>query len=254
MGKVNETFSLAAAVLAASLAVPAAAMHPATPILPDPDRPMMPVILDPGHGGEDLGASIKGVHEKDMALTFAKKLKLRLSRNADFPVVLTRQNDTYVTLDERMVGSVDRNGSIFVSLHINKVKGKRAAGAVVYSYGPETLRAWRSKRRHPSVPPMPAPPRVNVADSERLARTFSRMLRADGFRAETAKSDYYVLKNPAQPSVLIELGYLNNPDEAAKLINPAYQDKMVDSLAKAIEEYTTLRAAVAATPKTAPKL
>ncbi len=241
----------AAAILAATLTMTASAMHPAAPVLPAPDRPMTPVIIDPGHGGDDLGAAIKGMYEKDIALVFAKKLKLRLSRNADLPVVLTRQNDTYVTLDERMVDSVDRSGSIFVSLHINKVKGKKAAGAVVYSYGPEMLRAWRSKHRHPGVPPMPAPPRGQASDSERLARAFSRMLRADGFRAETAKSDYYVLKNPAQPSVLIELGYLNNPDEAAKLADPAYQNRMVDSLAKAIEEYTTsrtLRAVIAAAP------
>jgi len=132
------------------------------------------------------------------------------------------------------------SGSIFVSLHLNQVKGKKAAGAIVYSYGPEQLRRWR-KRRLPSVPPMPAPPRGQAADSERLARTFSRALRADGFKAESSKSDYYVLKNPAAPSVLIELGYLNNPDEAAKLNDSAYQDKMVDSLAKAIEEYATSR-------------
>jgi N-acetylmuramoyl-L-alanine amidase len=171
-------------------------------------------------------------------------------------VVLTRDSDHYVTLDGRLIESVDMSGSIFVSLHLNQVKGKKSAGAVIYSYGPETLRRWR-KRSHPSVPPMPAPPRGQATDSERLARIFSRTLRADGFRAEASKSDYYVLKNPAQPSVLIELGYLNNPDEAAKLTNPGYQDRMVDSLAKAIEEYATtrnLRNDVAATPKPAAKL
>jgi len=201
---------------------------------------MTPVIIDPGHGGDDDGAIVRGVREKDLALVFAKKLKARLAKNADLPVVLTRDADHYVTLDERLVDSVDMSGSIFVSLHLNQVKGKKAAGAIIYSYGPEKLRVSR-KRRLPSVPPMPAPPRGQASDSERLARTFSRTLRGDGFRAESSKSDYYVLKNPASPSVLIELGYLNNPDEAAKLTDSAYQDKMVDSLAKAIEEYTTLR-------------
>ena len=152
-----------------------------------------------------------------------------------------------MTLDNRLVKSVDRSGSIFVSLHINQVKGKKAAGAIVYSYGPEVLRAWR-KRRHPSVPPMPAPPKGQASDSARLARAFSKTLRGDGFIAEASKSDYYVLKNPASPSVLIELGYLNNPDEAAKLTDSAYQDKMVDSLAKAIEEYTIKHFARAGTP------
>jgi N-acetylmuramoyl-L-alanine amidase len=245
----------APALLASALAVPSYAMHPSSPLLPAPNQPMTPVILDPGHGGDDQGAVVRGIQEKDIALTFAKKLKARLAKNAGLPVVLTRDSDRYITLDERLVDSVDMSGSIFVSLHVNQVKGKKAAGAVVYSYGPEQLRRWR-KRSHPSVPPMPAPPRGQASDSERLARTFSRNLRADGFKAESSKSDYYVLKNPTAPSVLIELGYLNNPDEAAKLNESAYQDKMVDSLAKAIEEYATLRTLrhdVASAPKVAAK-
>jgi N-acetylmuramoyl-L-alanine amidase len=246
----------APALLAAALALPASAMLPASPIPSAPNRPLTPVILDPGHGGEDEGAIVRGVKEKDLALVFAQKLKARLARNADLPVVLTRDTDRYVTLDGRLVDSVDMSGSIFVSLHLNQVKGKKSAGAVVYSYGAEKLRKWR-KRRHPSVPPMPAPPRGQANDSERLALAFSRALRADGFKAEASKSDYYVLKNPASPSVLIELGYLNNPDEAAKLTDGAYQDRMVESLAKAIEDYATLRALrhdVVAAPKAVTKL
>jgi len=251
----NAWNRFAPALLAAALSIPASAMNPSSPLPHPSNQPMAPVILDPGHGGDDQGAVVHGLQEKDIALVFAKKLKARLAKNADLPVVLTRDSDRYVTLDERLVDSVDMSGSIFVSLHLNQVKGKKSAGAVVYSYGPEQLRRWR-KRSHPSVPPMPAPPKGQAADSERLARTFSRTLRADGFIAESSKSDYYVLKNPAAPSVLIELGYLNNPVEAAKLNDPAYQDKMVDSLAKAIEEYATLRTLrhdVTAAPKVVTK-
>lgn len=231
---------VAPVLLAAALAFPASAMNPPAPLPPAPNQPMSPVILDPGHGGDDEGAIVRGVREKDLALVFARKLKARLARNADLPVVMTRDTDRYVTLDDRLVDSVDMRGSIFVSLHLNQVKGKKASGAIVYSFGAEKRRKWR-KLRHPSVPPMPAPPRGQAYDSARLARTFSRALRADGFKAEASRSDYYVLKNPAAPSVLIELGYLNNPHEAAKLTNGAYQDKMVESLAKAIEEYATSR-------------
>lgn len=256
MRKINAGKRCLPTLLAAVLAVPSYAMHPASPFPSAPNQPMTPVILDPGHGGDDQGAVVHGLMEKDIALIFAKKLKTRLARNADLPVVLTRDSDRYVTLDDRLVDSVDMSGLIFVSLHLNQVRGKKAEGAVVYSYGPEKPSRWR-KRRHPNVPPMPAPPRGQASDSERLAKTFSRVLRGDGFRAESSKSDYYVLKNPAAPSVLIELGYLNNPKEAAKLNDSAYQDRMVDSLAKAIEEYTTLRALrieVVSAPKTVTKL
>lgn len=237
----------APALLAAALALPCAAMHQGSPIPHPPNTPLTPVILDPGHGGDDEGAVVRGLQEKDLALIFAKKLKARLARNAGLPVLLTRDTDRYVTLDDRLVGSVDKRGSIFVSLHLNQVKGKKAAGAIVYSYGPEKLRA-RRKPRHPSVPPMPAPPRGQAVDSARLARTFSRSLRAGGFKAESSKSDYYVLKNPSSPSVLIELGYLNNPVEAAKLNDSGYQDRMVESLAGAIEEYASSRSLHADAP------
>jgi N-acetylmuramoyl-L-alanine amidase len=247
MSKMNAWNRFAQALLAAALALPASAMLPASPLPASPDRPTAPVIIDPGHGGNDEGAIVRGVREKDLALIFARKLKDRLARNAGLPVVLTRDTDRYVTLDDRLVDSVDMSGSIFVSLHLNQVKGKKAAGAIVYSYGPEKLRKWR-KRRFPSVPPMPAPPRDQASDSARLARTFSRALRADGFKAEASRSDYYVLKNPAAPSVLIELGYLNNPEEAAKLVDGAYQDRMVDSLAKAIEEYAASRSLMTDVP------
>jgi N-acetylmuramoyl-L-alanine amidase len=197
------------------------------------------VILDPGHGGDDFGAVVKGLMEKDIALAVSMKLRDRIK--GDMPVVMTRENDTYVTLDHRVVNSVDWNGAVFVSIHLNKVRDKKLAGAVVYSYGPELRRHFHLRPRHRGVPPMPAPPGVDAKESEYLAGSMVRSLRGDGFKVEEAKADYYVLKNPAQPSILIELGYLSNPDEAARLSDSAYQDKMVAAMAKAIESYATGR-------------
>ena len=70
----------------------------------------------------------------------------------------------------------------------------------------------------------------------------AKSLRAAGIHVKSAKSDYYVLKNPAQPSVLVELGFLSNPEEAAKLAGAAYQNLLVECLAKAIEAYAAQRA------------
>jgi N-acetylmuramoyl-L-alanine amidase len=200
---------------------------------------MTPVILDPGHGGDDLGAVVKGVREKDIALAVSLKLRDRIK--GDMPVVMTRDSDHYVTLDGRLVESVDWNGAVFVSIHLNKVGNKKLAGATIYSYGPEKRHAWRSRHHHPKVPPMPAPPRIQARESEYLAGSMVKTMRAGGFRAEEAKSDYYVLKNPAQPSILIELGYLSNPEEAARLNDPAYQNRLVEAMAQAIEAYAAGR-------------
>ena len=231
--------SVFAAALAACLGAPASAMHTAAPLPPAIDRPLTPVILDPGHGGNDFGAVVKDLREKNIALAVALKLRDRIK--GDMPVVLTRDDDTFVTLDHRVVNSVDWNGAVFVSIHLNKVRDKRLAGAVVYSYGPERRRHWRRRPRHRKVPPMPAPPGVDAEESEYLAGSMVQAMRGDGFRVEEAKADYYVLKNPAQPSVLVEIGYLSNPAEAARLNDPAYQDKLVGAMAKAIEGYASGR-------------
>ena len=229
------------AALAAVLGFSSArASHDSAPVPPAGPRPLTPIVHDAGHGGEDLGAVINGRREKDMALAFARKLRDRLAKAGDLPVVMIRDQDVYVPLDRRLVESVDWSGGVFVSLHLNEAKSRRKKGAVIYSYGPEKKRAWRPKR-HPSVPPMPAPPRSHAAESALLARELTRALREDGFLAEPDRSDYYVLKNPAQPSVLIELGYLSNPDEAARLADPVYQDRMIETLARALEDYAARR-------------
>lgn len=230
---------LAAGALLA-LCADAPARFPAAPAAPIEAQPLTPVVIDAGHGGEDLGAVVNRVYEKNLALQFAHKLKARLQRNADLPVAMTREDDSYIPLDHRVVRSVDWSGGVFVSLHLNKIPNKKATGAIVYSYGPDRRKPWR-KRSRPSIAPLPAPPREHAAESAQLARDFTRALRQDGFKVEPGKSDYYVLKNPSQPSVLIELGFMSNEEEGARLADPAYQDKMVESLARAIEDYATRR-------------
>ena len=226
---------LVAALLAAA---PASAMHVAAPLPPSEARPLMPVILDPGHGGNDFGAVVKDLQEKNIALAVAKKLRDRIK--GDVPVMLTRDDDTFVPLDHRVINAVDWNGAVFVSIHLNKVRNKKLAGATVYSYGPDHRHLRKRFHKHP-IAKMPAPPRVEAGESEYLAGSLVKAMREDGLRVEEAKSDYYVLKNPAQPSVLVEIGYLSNPEEAAKLNDPAYQDKIVDAMAKAIEAYANGR-------------
>ncbi len=210
-------------------------MPTASPLPRGENMPMTPVVIDPGHGGEDMGAVINGVKEKDIALAVALKLRDRLKD--EMPVALTRDTDTYVTLDQRLVLAVDWEGALFISLHLNQVKSKKLSGATVYSYGPETRRSWRRRNSHPKVPPMPAPPRIAAKESDALAAIMVKTMREDGLRVEQDKSDYYVLKNPAQPSILIELGYLSNPAEWARLKDPLSQDKLAATMAKAIERF-----------------
>lgn len=232
--------TLCSIAFTAALGAPALALYAPAPVPSSAHRPPTPVILDAGHGGDDLGAVVKGVYEKDIALAVALKLRDKLKN--DLPVALTREDDNYVTLDRRIVESVDWNGAVFVSIHLNKVKDKRLNGAVVYSYGADRLKRVRRRPHHKGVPPMPAPPGVDAKEGEYLAAAVVKSMRGDGFRVEESKSDYYVLKSPAEPSILIEIGYLSNPEEAARLVDGAYQNKLVDALARAILSYANDRA------------
>jgi N-acetylmuramoyl-L-alanine amidase len=256
--KTMKNSLFAAALFGACLGAPVSAMNTGAPLPLAANRPVTPVILDPGHGGDDLGAVVKGIQEKDIALAVA--LKLRDKIKGQMPVAMTREDDNYVTLDNRLVESVDWNGAVFVSIHLNKVSNKKLSGAVVYSFAKQKQRGtWARRHKHPKVPPMPAPPGVEAKESAYLAGSLVKTMRANGFRVEGAQSDYYVLKNPAQPSILVEIGYLSNPEEAARLNDPAYQDKLADTMAAAIKAYASdrsLRAetttASAAAPAPAP--
>lgn len=229
-----------AAALLALLSTSCEALKPAEPA-PSGAGPLSPIVIDAGHGGVDWGGVVKGVKEKDLSLDLALKLKERLLRR-ELDVRLTREKDEHVPLDKRVVDAMDWRGALFVSVHFNKEKNPKAKGIIVYTYGPDKRKPWR-KLAHPSVPPMPAPPRVQSEESARLGRALAKALREDGFPvAGTAKADYYVLKNPAQPSLLLELGYLTNHEERQLVADPAYRARLADTLARVIVAYAEERA------------
>lgn len=195
------------------------------------------IILDAGHGGKDHGAVRHGRREKDLALAITRKLRDRLEANG-IGARLTRDDDVYVPLDRRISDSIAWDGIAFVSLHLNQDRNTRAEGIEVYAFGArKSRRAWRRRRR---LPPLPAPPRAARAASADLASSIVRTLRSNGLRVDQPeKAGFYVLKNPKLPSVLIELGYLSNAREAAKLGDPEYQDELADALAASLREYLT---------------
>lgn len=227
---------LAAALLAA-VSTSCEALLPAEST---PKGPLAPIILDPGHGGIDYGGVVNGVKEKDLALDVAFKVRERLAKR-ELEVLMTREKDERVMLDKRVVDAVDNRGAVFVSMHFNKEKNKNKRGIAVYTYGPELRKKWRPLA-HPTVKPMPAPPKSQADESHRLGKLFAEALRPHGHSVERIKADYYVLKNPSQPSVLLELGYLTNPEDHKLITDPAYREKLADAIASVIVAYAEERA------------
>lgn len=200
-----------------------------------PAAAVSPFIIDPGHGGSDFGAFVDGRREKDIALAIAKKVKERLEDGSGLPARLTRDSDVFVPLNERVDESLA--GEAFVSLHLNEARSRRRHGITVYAFGNGLLRR-RYRRRRRRVPPLAAPPRQEERESAALAQFMVRSLRARGFTVDApARAHFYVLKNPAIPSILIEMGYLSNPKEAARLADPSYQDQLADAIASTLRAY-----------------
>ena len=200
------------------------------------------IVLDPGHGGQDWGATVKGRREKDVVLAVAKRLKERLEKSGA-RVKLTREGDSYLPLDKR-VGLAAEGPSLFVSLHANKVPSKNVRGVTVYAYGKDRIR--RAVPQRPlHLPPLPAPPKDTIRAGRELASSFVRTLRSVGLRAEADRADYYVLKSPGA-AVLIEMGYLSHPAEAALLEDAAYQERLAEAMAGALAAYLSPKPATSA--------
>lgn len=212
-------------------AAPSRARHE-SPQAP-PARTTAAIILDPGHGGSDLGAVLHGGVEKDLALLFARKVKERLERLAGLPVLLTRDDDTYVALDKRVEESLEQDAAVFVSLHLNQERRKKKRGILVFAYGRQLFKT--STPRISGLAPLPPPPQELARESSALASSVARSLRLQGFKVdEPHRASFYVLRNPRIPSLLIELGYLSHPEEGLLLQQAAYQDRLADAVAASL--------------------
>jgi N-acetylmuramoyl-L-alanine amidase len=185
-------------------------------------RQRQPLIaLDPGHGGQDPGAvTAAGLYEKDIALTVAQECARRL-RERGFRVMLTRSDDRYLSLQQRVDLAVARQAGMFISIHANAAWNPDARGAEVFYYGG-----------------MFAP-----AESADLADAcFQSLLPVTPWPDRAVKAaDYHVLRENPLPAALVELGFMTNAEEVANLASPLYQADLASALADAIEGFSLSR-------------
>lgn len=234
-------------------------------ILPEqsgsPDKPeateedQLTVMLDPGHGGFDPGAQADGESEADMVLTYALALRDKL-KEAGVNVVMTRDDDSYVGLETRMTAARDAGADLFLSLHADALPSGQAAGATVYVWNPkadqraaERLATVHGRDDLLSGIDMTGKDDALAAAIMDFARTdtqprsqnfasflTSRMaLMGIGLHGRAVQTAAFsVLKSPDIPSVLLELGYLTDPEDRANLTNPLWRERMVQVMAEAI--------------------
>lgn len=171
------------------------------------------IVIDPGHGGEDPGAVVNfsEKHEADHTLTTALLVKKELEAMGA-KVILTRTSDTSVSLAERAEISNKNNANAFISIHFDSSEDDSASGTTAYYYSDK---------------------------SESLSQTVNKYLsrnlplKNQGSRFQ----NFMVLRDNARPSILLELGYLNNQGDNKVISSEEYQQNIAKSIANALKEY-----------------
>ncbi|MFN2444069.1 MAG: N-acetylmuramoyl-L-alanine amidase [Vicinamibacterales bacterium] len=250
--------------------VPPVAVAPSpelpAPLAPPPPVGVRTVVLDPGHGGEEVGAQgTRGGVEKDVTLSIARRLRTLIESRLGLRVFLTRDDDRGMTLDERTAFANSHKADVFLSLHANAALRPAMKGAEVYylsaergeSEGPRVMDLDTS-----SLPVLGGGTRSidlilwDVAQtryleqSSGLAGFVEQALRIKVEMSPRAvqQAPFRVLVGANMPAVLIEMGYLSNPDQEAALVSAEYQTRMVEALLDGLVRY---RDFVERTPVTA---
>lgn len=212
------------------------------------------IILDAGHGGRDIGASSKYAREKDLTLSMTLKLKSILQKMG-YRVLLTRSKDKFMNLKQRTDYALRHGGSIFISIHANaepkhKAKGVLYQGMEVFYLGLQSSSRIKNKRaiyRGKKVYSQKAYESMvsqwKFSESRKLSKSVHQNILSYVHKKYNLndkgikRQDFWVLLATTIPSILIETGYLTNKNEVKKLKNPNYQTRMMEGVAKGINQY-----------------
>ena len=218
------------------------------------------VALDPGHGGEDPGASgPSGLHEKDVVLTIALQLRDAINALPNMRAMLTRDADFFVPLHERVRKARRVQADLFVSIHADAFITPQARGASVFalSQGGATSAAARWMANRENAADTVGGINVNAKDAAVASTLFDMSttaqirdsLKLGGevlgqigrvgklHKGSVEQAGFAVLKAPDIPSILVESAFISNPEEEAKLRDPDYQAQLVKALAVGIQRY-----------------
>ncbi|MGH8685810.1 MAG: N-acetylmuramoyl-L-alanine amidase, partial [Nitrosospira sp.] len=221
---------------------------------------LITVAIDPGHGGEDPGATSRsGTHEKNITLAIARKLKAKIDKEPNMRAALTRDGDYFISLPMRLVKARQLNADLFVSVHADAFIKPHARGSSVFALserGATSAAArWLAKKENAAdliggvnldikdpylkQTLLDLSQTATINDSLKLGR---EVLSEIGDINHLHKNDveqagFAVLKSPDIPSILVETAFISNPDEERKLKNAAYQDKLADAILAGIKRY-----------------
>ena len=218
------------------------------------------IVLDPGHGGIDSGARApNGIMEKNIVLAFAMKLQALLIKSGRFDVALTRTDDSYLTLEQRVALARQNKADLFISLHADTFSQPQIRGTSIYTRDEQAAtdvldKVLAENENKFDIVSGFAVPKMTPATVDVLVDLMRRQMRKQSFLAASSiihelqpsielrrfpvrQADFFVLQAPDVPSMLIELGFMSNNDDIANLVNPQWQDRVADALARGIAAY-----------------
>jgi N-acetylmuramoyl-L-alanine amidase len=225
------------------------------------EAPIKRIVIDPGHGGHDTGTiSPSGMREKDLVLDVALKLRAYIKHKyPDVEVILTRDSDRFVALEERTAIANSRRADLFISVHANASPARAASGVETYFLSPDRApqedadtAARENARVAAATPADKARPVVasvtvgnRVAESRELARYIqSGLVRGIGAASPRTAANrgvkhaaFVVLLGAAMPSVLAEVSFLSNPQDDALLQTSQFRDRVAASLFAGLNAY-----------------
>jgi N-acetylmuramoyl-L-alanine amidase len=225
------------------------------------DNRLRTIVLDPGHGGKDPGAigNSKKNFEKEVALSVVKKLKKKLEENLNVNVILTRDKDEFVSLQQRTQFANSHTANLFISIHCNAHRNVKVDGIEVYYLSTaktddaRAVEALENQVVYDYEGGEEAVQRyddlafilADMAQSEHLEESYqlgmklqNNLVGATGCHNRGVKqANFYVLRGAFMPAVLVELGFLSNKTEEKRLIKSTYQDKLVEAMFQGIKDF-----------------
>lgn len=219
------------------------------------------IVIDAGHGGKDPGAiGPSGLKEKNVTLALSRKVRDALKRRCACRVLLTRNSDRFLELDERTVIANSLNADLFISIHANASRDRRAYGMETYFLSPARSRDEMETAARENMLALNSANEVEndlayimtdlnntrkINDSVSLARSVQRSL-VKGTRARYSRikdkgvkqAMFYVLWRASMPSILVEAGFITNRTEERRLRDRAYISRMAESIADGVMNYS----------------
>lgn len=215
------------------------------------------IVLDPGHGGKDPGTSNRalGLYEKEITLDIARRLKYLFQKHSDYKIILTREKDEYMTLEERTAIANSKKGDLFISIHLNSARRRSVRGVESYFLSMTTdpwamhVAAVENMVTGKSIGDMEAivdqiVNHARISESKILSQCIQENLvnqlekkYKNIENLGVKKAPFYVLIGARMPAALVEVSFLSNYQEGKRLKSSAYRYSIAEGLYSGIQSY-----------------